>query len=240
MVTILEEQYKDPNSFLYKQQKQTEETSTYIKRLTSNLSATLEKPIQNLFNIQYSSFNGLFDNRLVAKVEKDLQGDNLKLLDNLYDPKLLRLIAEQIIVYYQLLLFDQRLLISKYYIMNGQGQQSKFDKEHKEMKATLSKFFRVKYKNYYIEYEKIKLDENYIQAERDAVYKLGVNRFDTWKFAFCVLALRNKNSTEFINIFKNEEYSYLDVNNLTCLECFADVFHNAYKAYRKTVKKTPQ
>lgn len=104
-----------------------EENKTILilfKRVLKNITTLFEK--LNLANIEFESFEGLFNNKKVNSVETDLSQ-----LERYYNNKvfkeLLTSIYPLVRLYYIIRLYDQKLLLSKFYIKNGLQKQSDFD-----------------------------------------------------------------------------------------------------------------
>lgn len=116
--------------------------------------------------------------------------------------------------------------IKKMYLIMNDEQKIIVDR-NKMLKEILFKA-GIKFMEYYPEYENIKINKQYSQEEKDLVYKLGFDKFDTWDFAFIVLVYRHKNENDFIELFCDETFEKLDVTNLNNLQYFAKKFYNSY------------
>lgn len=97
----------------------------------------------------------------------------------------------------------------------------------------------IKTKPYYSEYEKIKLEKGYTKNEKDFIYNtLEYSEFNTWTYAFIVLAIRKKDNINFKNaLIKMKNNTIFDITNLECLIAFAKKFHDNYKKYINDKKK---
>lgn len=107
-----------------------------FKRLFKNITLLFENLDFN--NIEFETFEGLFDNKKVNNVENDLT-----LLERYYDNKafqeLLISLYPIIRLYYAIRLYDQKMQLSKFYIKSGLQKQSEFERLKEEAEELSSK-----------------------------------------------------------------------------------------------------
>lgn len=97
----------------------------------------------------------------------------------------------------------------------------------------------IKYEIYYPIINKIKLNKNYSDEEKNAIIKLGFpnKKIDTWDFAFCILAYRNRNNPHFLQLFNDQEEDPLDLSNINSLMLYALKFNNQRNKYSSRMNK---
>ncbi len=107
------------------------------------------------------------------------------------------------------------------------------DKEKKKLSDLYEALLRTNLKHslYYREYEKIKHDKTYTKTEKDFAYHLGVTNFDTWEFAFIILAYRHQENKHFISLFTDPNFGPINLQDLNSLKFYSNKFHNAYNVW---------
>jgi len=109
---------------------------TVFKRLFKNISILIEG--LNFKYIEFESFEGLFDIKKVAKIE-----DDFTKIEGFYENKIFKdlLVSFYPILrlYYALRLYDQKLLLSKFYIKSGLSKEKEFENIKQEAEELKNK-----------------------------------------------------------------------------------------------------
>lgn len=107
---------KEPNCFLSKQEKENKEFLTVFKNSFKHICILFEE--LNFQNIEFETFNGLFDKNLVIIVEFELS-EIERYSNNAIFQTLMVTFYPLVRLYYVLRLYDQKLILTREYIKSG-------------------------------------------------------------------------------------------------------------------------